>query len=324
MRHFLLACMAAGMLAATPALARQELPAHRQVPLMATAPAGHVIAGEVLLPQGAVSSPVVLLISGTGRQSRDFAGFEGRYRPHRDLAEALLARGIGVIRFDERNTGESTGDHRTASGRDLREDAWLAFEQARSVPGVDPAHMFIFGGSEGAVFAMQLAAEKEGVAGIAIAGAPFRSGRDSSGDQVPAEHPRREGESEDEHRARVEKAYDEDIAFQKSRPSLADMLDYNGGLTAAAVHTPVLIIEAAEDWQVRAPAGFLLETTMRSSGNAQVERTVFPGVGHLLTPNPPGVVDYALLQDFRLDPRVTNRLAFWVLEISAGSPAEAH
>ncbi|RZJ00531.1 MAG: alpha/beta fold hydrolase [Brevundimonas sp.] len=323
MRHFLLACMAA-LLSATPALAQQELPAHRQVPLMATAPAGHVIAGEVLLPDGATSSPVVLLISGTGRQSRDFAGFDGRYRPHRDLAQALLARGIGVIRFDERNTGESTGDHRTASGRDLREDAWLAFEQARAVPGVDPAHMFIFGGSEGAVFAMQLAAEKEGVAGIAIAGAPFRSGRDMSWDQIQAENPRKEGESEEDHRARVEKAYDEDIAFQKSRPSLADMLDYNGGLTAAAVHRPVLIIEGAEDWQVRAPAGFLLETTMRSSGNAEVQRAVFPGVGHLLTPNPVGVVDYDQLQDFRLDPRVTTRLADWILQVSASSPTGTH
>lgn len=310
------ALLGAAVLMATSVVA-QELPPHRQVPLMVTAPAGHVIAGEVLLPEGAASSPVILLISGTGRQSRDFAGFDGRYRPHRDLAEALLARGIGVIRFDERNTGESTGDHRTASGRDLREDAWLAFEQARAIPGVDTEHMFIFGGSEGAVFAMQLAAEKPGVAGIAIAGAPFRSGRDMSWDQIQAENPRKEGESEDEHRARVEKAYDEDIAFQKSRPSLADMLDYNGGLVAAAVQRPVLIIEASEDWQVRAPAGFLLETTMRSAGNAQVRREVFQGVGHLLTPNPPGVVDYNQLQDFRLDQRVTTRLADWILSVAA-------
>lgn len=151
-----------------------EAAAHRE--LRVEAPDGHVMAGEVLLPEASGDVPVVMLVSGTGRQSRDFEAFDGRYHPHRDLAEALLAAGIGVIRFDERNTGASTGDHKTASSADLQDDVRLIFDRAAGMPGIDRNRMYIFGHSEGSVFAMRLAASDPNVAGIIIVGAPYKSG----------------------------------------------------------------------------------------------------------------------------------------------------
>ena len=284
--------------------------------LQAKAPAGHVMAGEVLLPGGAGPWPVVLLVSGTGRQTRDFEAFEGKYHPHRDIARALLTAGIGVVRFDERNTGASTGDHRTARSADLREDVRIILHQAAALAGVDRRRIFIFGHSEGAIFAMQLADTDPLVAGIALAGAGFKSGRDMTWDQVQVETPRPAGLGDAEFRKLLKARYDEEIAFQESRPSLADLLDYDGAKLAARVRKPVLIIEADQDWQVRPPQGRQLASAMRKAGNRKVRYTRLANVGHLLTFNPPKLTDYKLLASYVVDDRVTRALTTWVLATS--------
>jgi pimeloyl-ACP methyl ester carboxylesterase len=276
-------------------------------------PQGHRMAGEVLLPPRKKPVPVVMLISGTGRQSRDFEGFHGRYRPHRDFAEALLSAGIGVIRFDERNSGASTGDHRTARSADLRQDAQLIFDRAADVPGVNRKHMYIFGGSEGAIFAMQLAAIDPLVAGIAVAGTPFKSGRQMMRDQIPIETPRPADMTEAEWRALVDRKYAEEIAFQETRPSLADLLDYDGAATARAVSKPALVIEAMEDWQVTPPQGRQVADAMRAAGNRHVTYVQLAEVGHLLTRNPHGVTDYEKLDSLAVDPKASRTLVDWVL-----------
>jgi hypothetical protein len=287
--------------------------AARRTELSVQSPQGHRMAGELLLPAGAAADvPVVMLISGTGRQSRDFVGFDGRYRPHDQLAQALLAAGVGVVRFDERNTGLSTGDHRTARSLNLQADAQLILHRAAEQPGVDRARVYVFGHSEGAVFAIRLAASDPLVAGIAVAGAPALSGREMMRGQVRIETPRKPGSTDAEHEAEVAARYAKDIAFMETRPSLADMLDYDGVAAARAVTKPTLILEAMEDWQVTPPQGRQLADAMRGAGNARVSYTALPQVGHLLTPNPPGVTDYAKLPDLSVAPAVTRTLVDWV------------
>lgn len=294
----------------------------RQTELRITAADGHVMAGEVLLPRKGKRVPVMMLVSGTGRQSRDFEAFDGRYHPHRDIARALLAAGIGVIRFDERNTGASTGDHKTARSADLRMDVRLIFDRAAQVPGVDTRRMFLFGHSEGAIFAMQLAARDPLVAGIALAGAPWKSGREMTWDQIRIETPRPAGMRDADFEVWLRGKYDEEISFQQSRPSLADLLDYDGRATAAGVRRPALILEALEDWQVRPPQGRQLAEAIHENGNRLVRYRALEGVGHLLTPNPAGVTDYAKLPGYSVDRRVLDALVDWVRFASrkAGRP----
>ncbi|MGK6325338.1 serine aminopeptidase domain-containing protein [Sphingomonas sp. DT-51] len=152
--------------------------------LTVQAPGCHTLAGEALLFQGQSDVPVAMLINDIGRLSREFMAFGGAYHPHRDIARALLVAGIGVIRFDERSTGGSTANLRIARSADLRSDTQFIFRDAALVAGVDRRRMFIFGHSEGAIFAMQLADREPLVAGIAVAGAPFKSGREMTYDQV--------------------------------------------------------------------------------------------------------------------------------------------
>jgi len=307
--------LAASLMTASGAL-RAELPPHEATELTAHSSQGHEMAGEVLLPPGEGPVPVVMLISGTGRQQRDFAVMEGRYHPHRDLAERLLAEGIGVIRFDERNTGRSTGDHRTARSLDLQEDVRLILARAAQEVRVDRKRIYLFGHSEGAVFAMRLAASEPLVAGIAIAGAPFKSGRAMMRDQARIETPRAPDMSDAAWEAAVAEHYAAEIAFQETRPSLADLLDFDGAATAAAVTKPVLILEGEEDWQVRPPQGRQLAQAMRDAGNRDVAYYGLPHVGHLLTRNPPGVSDYHALADLSLAPEVLDALAGWVRRVA--------
>ncbi len=285
--------------------------ADQQIELRTRAPQGHTMAGEVLLPDGDGPHPVVLLISGTGRQTRDFEAFEGRYHPHRDIAAALLHEGIGVVRFDERNTGASGGDHRTARSADLRADISAILDAAKAQPGVDPKRIYIFGHSEGSVFAQQLSIERSDIAGLILVGAPAKSGREMTRDQVRIETPRPAGMGDPEFETVLAKAYDEEIAFMQSRPSLADLLDLNALALGRRVKAPVLILEAAEDWQVRPPQGEQLAAAIREGG-AQVVYRRLERVGHLMTDNPPGVTDYTKLQDYAVSPAVLSALVTWV------------
>ncbi|HKG90489.1 MAG TPA: hypothetical protein VKA84_01280, partial [Gemmatimonadaceae bacterium] len=79
--------------------------------------ASYQLAGTLLLPKrGATAAsaklPAVVMITGSGQQARDerlpIPGLE-RYRPFRQIAETLAARGIAVLRVDDRGAGASTG-----------------------------------------------------------------------------------------------------------------------------------------------------------------------------------------------------------------------
>ena len=284
----------------------------RPVEIRVQSPQGHLMAGEILLPARPEPVPAVLLISGSGRQSRDFAAFGGRYRPHHDLAKALLAAGIAVIRFDERNTGASGGDHRRASAQDLQSDVQLILHRAAEDSRLDRRRLFLFGHSEGAVFAMRLAASDPLVRGIAIAGAPYLSGRALTRQQVEVEVRRKPGQPLADWKAAVDAAYAKEIAYQESRPSLRAMLDYDGRAVAARVGKPALVLEGAEDWQIRPPQGLQLAAAMRGAGNRKVTYRLLTGVGHLLTRNPHGVTDYDKLEDLSVSPQVSDALVDWV------------
>lgn len=117
-------------------------------------PAGHVIEGTFIAPQGASKEhpvPAVLLVSGSGPQDRDesIAG----HRPFAVLADALARRGIAVLRCDDRGVGKSTGDYATATTDDFAADAKFALLTLASAEEVDRTRVGLLGHSEGALAA---------------------------------------------------------------------------------------------------------------------------------------------------------------------------
>lgn len=127
---------------------------------------GIVLAADLHLPPSSDSNPVpaVVLVHGSGSSDRNNPWTAA-------WAEALVARGIGVLHPDKRGCGESGGDWREANFTDLAQDAIAAVEFLRTQPRVDPARIGVIGFSQGGHVAPLVALESDHVAfAISISG----------------------------------------------------------------------------------------------------------------------------------------------------------
>lgn len=97
-------------------------------------------------------SPALVLLSGTGKQDRDFTW--AKHKLFKTMADSLNKAGIAVLRFDDRGTGESTGDYDTASTFDFAQDALAAFHYLLSRKEIDTNLAGLAGHSEGGAAAV--------------------------------------------------------------------------------------------------------------------------------------------------------------------------
>jgi uncharacterized protein len=116
---------------------------------------GVTLGGTLFLPAGDGHHPAVVLLSGSGAQTR--AGELYRYPLFTHLARALTARNIAVLACDDRGTGASTGMYHSSTLDDFASDACAALALLRGQPEIDPARVGLLGHSEGGAVA-QLAA----------------------------------------------------------------------------------------------------------------------------------------------------------------------
>jgi fermentation-respiration switch protein FrsA (DUF1100 family) len=117
-------------------------------------PAGHVLAGTLVLPEGASAEarvPAVVFITGSGPQDRDEALLG--HRPFLVIADALARRGIASLRCDDRGVGKSGGTFATATTDEFAQDAVAQWRWLVQVPEVDAARVGFVGHSEGGLAA---------------------------------------------------------------------------------------------------------------------------------------------------------------------------
>ncbi len=145
---------------------------------------GVVLAGTLSRPARpanarATRAPVVVMVSGSGPQDRDGARDDlPGYRPFRDLAGALGAHGIAVLRVDDRGTGASSGRFAGATTIDFARDLEATLQWLRARPDVDGTRPALLGHSEGALVALIVASHDTTVAALVLLGAPSRTGRE--------------------------------------------------------------------------------------------------------------------------------------------------
>ncbi|WP_432326661.1 alpha/beta hydrolase family protein [Mucilaginibacter sp. P25] len=116
-------------------------------------------AGTLTLPAGTKHFATVVIVSGTGKQTR-----EGEMAGHKEfatIADSLTKNGIAVLRTDDRGTGQTTGEYETATTGDFADDALAAINYLRSRPEIDTAKIGLMGHSEGGA-AISIAAAKSG------------------------------------------------------------------------------------------------------------------------------------------------------------------
>lgn len=89
----------------------------------------NVIGATLTLPKGKSKFPIVILSSGSGPQNRD-CEIMG-HKPFWVIADYLSNNGIGVLRFDDRGVGKSTGGFSKASLFDFASDVEACYKYVK-------------------------------------------------------------------------------------------------------------------------------------------------------------------------------------------------
>ncbi len=101
---------------------------------------GAVLAGTLLSPNDAGPHRAIVLLQGSGPEGR----WANRY-----LAQRFVDAGFAALIYDKRGVGQSTGDWHKAGPEELADDAVAGIGFLRGLPGVDGAHIGIYGHSQG-------------------------------------------------------------------------------------------------------------------------------------------------------------------------------
>ena len=132
------------------------------------------LAGTLTVPAGPGPFPAVVLLSDAGAQDRN--GTVNEFGPQGWLADYLTRRGIAVLRFDDRGTGQSTGNAE-ATMADLVTDAEAALSFLRTRTELIPTSLGLIGHGEGGNVALMAATRPQPpafVVGLAPYGLPGR------------------------------------------------------------------------------------------------------------------------------------------------------
>lgn len=132
------------------------------------------LSGTLTLPEQKGNFPVVIIISGSGAQNRD--GEMLGHKPYLVIADFLTKNGIGVLRFDERGVGESTGDFENATIKDFSSDINSAINYLKNRDEINPSKIGLIGHSIGGIVAPKVASENNDVSYIVLLAGPGING----------------------------------------------------------------------------------------------------------------------------------------------------
>ena len=113
-----------------------------------------VIAGSLVLPSGPGPHPAVVMVSGSGPETR---------RIPRQVGDLLAYGGVAVLVTDKRGTGGSTGEWNGLSHADWATDVEAQLDFLRTQPEVDPDRIGLWGNSEGGYVVPVVAARRADV-----------------------------------------------------------------------------------------------------------------------------------------------------------------
>jgi len=121
-----------------------------------------LLSGTLTIPKREGKSPAVLLVWGDGPQNRQYQGF------FECIADYLSRNGFCVLRFDKRGVGASGGDASSHTNSDEIKDVSAALDYLAGQPEVDLKNIAIISHSEGALYALNAATDKDIVRALII------------------------------------------------------------------------------------------------------------------------------------------------------------
>jgi len=132
------------------------------------------LAGTLTTPNNTGVFPAVILITGSGPQNRDEEILG--HKPFLVIADYLTRNGIAVLRCDDRGTGGSGGNFKTATTVDFSTDVEAALDFLLSRKEIDKSKIGLIGHSEGGLIAPMVAIRRKEVSFIVLLAGPGISG----------------------------------------------------------------------------------------------------------------------------------------------------
>ena len=279
------------------------------------------LAGVLCLPEDAAAAPAIVLLGGSGADTRD-GDLEPGWPPGtpdlpapgtlRRIAQRLAGAGIATLRYDRRGFGASGGERGQADYDSDLEDALAAMAWLRARPEINPARVAIAGHSAGALTACHVCRDDPDVAGAMLLGGLASSIEDLIRDNLGRAQ-RHWQEFSAEQRAWLEASMpallvraegveryldaarrgDETVTLEgrgltlemrtaRTRQDLAT--DYAAEFRH--VRVPALVLHAGDDLNVRVADALTAYRVLRRAGNDAVQLTVLPGLDHYFNPVP--------------------------------------
>ncbi|MFC5682391.1 alpha/beta hydrolase family protein [Flavobacterium sp. GCM10022190] len=130
--------------------------------------------GTLCIPEKIKKYPLVILLSGTGQNDRNYTYFGREF--FTVLADYLARNGIASLRIDDRGIGKTTGDFEKATTGDFANDTDDAITFLKSMKGIDTSFLGLLGHSEGGMIASIVSARNPNVkfmislAGVGLSG----------------------------------------------------------------------------------------------------------------------------------------------------------
>lgn len=272
------------------------------------------LAGTFSMPNGGGDFPAVVLISGTGHNTRDEDVWG--HKVFLVLADALNRNGFAVLRYDKRGVGGSSGNYDAATTADFASDAEAAVAWLRTQPHVDSRRIGVLGHSEGGIIAPAVAAADRAVAFVIMIAGPcirgdrlfvLQSAMTAKAYGAPDDYivKRRafdqnlyrailSAPSESDAVARAKALVDQGVAAKIVDANEAEtlakdattpweryFLAYDPAPTLARLTVPVLVLNGSLDLQV--PARDDLDAASKAlKNNPNATVTELPGMNHLL------------------------------------------
>lgn len=133
------------------------------------------LAGTLSLPEKKGNYPAVVMITGSGPQTRDEEVFD--FPIFKVIADHLTKKGIAVLRLDDRGVGESKGGNiANATSEDYAGDINTAVNFLTNHSEINKNKIGLFGHSEGGLIAPMVAQINKNVAFMVLMSGPSESG----------------------------------------------------------------------------------------------------------------------------------------------------
>ncbi len=253
--------------------------------------------GTLSVPMGTAPFPAVVLVHGSGPQDRDET--IGPNKPFRDLAGGLASRGVAVLRYDKRTKVYAQrmagSTDRITTKEETIDDAVSAVRLLQERPDIDPNRVFVLGHSLGGTLAPRIGVASADVAGLILLAGAARPLEDIILEQTTYLLGLQAGLSDaertsriDEMRAQVAKVKDPALSADTPAGELPlgipaaywlDMRGYDPPAAAAALATPVLVLQGGRDYQVTTADYDLWQAALLGRPGADFK--LYPDLNHL-------------------------------------------